>query len=106
MARTAVLGLPRVGPNRELKFALESFWAGKSGAEELDETARGLRRAGWERARAAGIDVIPSGDFSLLQWSFVGDDQPRRGRTRRSTRTCVIRSSTRSWSTSCAWTPT
>ncbi|HEY6891544.1 MAG TPA: 5-methyltetrahydropteroyltriglutamate--homocysteine S-methyltransferase [Solirubrobacter sp.] len=65
MARTAVLGLPRVGPNRELKFALESYWAGRTGAQELQETARGLRRAGWERARAAGIDVIPSGDFSL-----------------------------------------
>ncbi|HWK29222.1 MAG TPA: 5-methyltetrahydropteroyltriglutamate--homocysteine S-methyltransferase [Solirubrobacter sp.] len=65
MARTAVLGLPRVGPNRELKFALESFWAGRIGADELDRTARELRRAGWERARAAGVDVIPCGDFSL-----------------------------------------
>ena len=65
MARTAVLGLPRVGADRELKFALEAFWAGRTGADELEETARGLRRAGWERARAAGIDVIPSGDFSL-----------------------------------------
>jgi 5-methyltetrahydropteroyltriglutamate--homocysteine methyltransferase len=65
MARTAVLGLPRIGPNRELKFALEDYWAGRTGAEELEETARSLRRAGWERARAAGIDVIPSGDFSL-----------------------------------------
>lgn len=65
MARTAVLGLPRVGPDRELKFALEAFWAGRSGVEELEATARELRRANWERARDAGIDVIPSGDFSL-----------------------------------------
>jgi 5-methyltetrahydropteroyltriglutamate--homocysteine methyltransferase len=64
MARTAVLGLPRVGPNRELKFALEAFWAGKLGADELEATARELRRGAWERARATGIDVIPSGDFS------------------------------------------
>src|SRR3979490_1961037 len=65
MARTAVLGLPRIGPDRELKFALESHWAGAPGPAELLETARGLRAANWQRAHAAGIDVIPSGDFSL-----------------------------------------
>jgi len=65
MARTAVLGLPRIGPDRELKFALEAFWAGRIGRPELEETARTLRAANWQRAHAAGIDVIPSGDFSL-----------------------------------------
>src|SRR3977135_4549524 len=65
MARTAVLGLPRIGPDRELKFALESHWTGDTGPAELLETARGLRAANWQRAHAAGIDVIPSGDFSL-----------------------------------------
>jgi 5-methyltetrahydropteroyltriglutamate--homocysteine methyltransferase len=65
MPRTAVLGLPRVGPDRELKFALESFWAGKTREEELRETARALRAANWKRAAAAGIDAIPCGDFSL-----------------------------------------
>jgi 5-methyltetrahydropteroyltriglutamate--homocysteine methyltransferase len=65
MARTAVLGLPRIGPDRELKFALESYWAGRNASEELLETARGLRSAAWRRAQAAGIDVISSGDFSL-----------------------------------------
>jgi 5-methyltetrahydropteroyltriglutamate--homocysteine methyltransferase len=64
MARTAVLGLPRIGPERELKFALEALWSGRTGADELLETARGLRAAAWQRARAAEIDVIPSGDFS------------------------------------------
>ena len=65
MTRTALLGLPRMGPDRELKFALEARWAGRLGADELLETARGLRAATWQRAHAAGIDVIPSGDFSL-----------------------------------------
>ena len=37
MARTAVLGLPRIGPDRELKFALEAFWAGRTGGEELED---------------------------------------------------------------------
>jgi 5-methyltetrahydropteroyltriglutamate--homocysteine methyltransferase len=65
MTRTAALGLPRIGPDRELKFALESFWAGKTGEEELMETARGLRAANWRRAADAGVDVVPCGDFSL-----------------------------------------
>jgi 5-methyltetrahydropteroyltriglutamate--homocysteine methyltransferase len=65
MARTAVLGLPRIGPDRELKFALEAFWGGRTGADELRETARALRLANWQRARQAGVDVVPCGDFSL-----------------------------------------
>jgi len=65
MARTAVLGLPRIGPDRELKFALEAFWAGKTGQEELLETARALRSANWKKAQSAGVDAIPCGDFSL-----------------------------------------
>jgi 5-methyltetrahydropteroyltriglutamate--homocysteine methyltransferase len=54
-----------MGAERELKFALEAFWAGRTGREALDEVARTLRRTGWERARSAGIDVIGAGDFSL-----------------------------------------
>lgn len=65
MARTAVLGLPRMGANREVKFALESFWAGDSSIDDLQAVAVSQRRQGWLRARAAGVDVIPSGDFSL-----------------------------------------
>jgi 5-methyltetrahydropteroyltriglutamate--homocysteine methyltransferase len=65
MSRTAVLGLPRMGPYRELKFVLESYWAGKTGEAELAETARGLRAANWKRAAAAGVEVIPCGDFSF-----------------------------------------
>ena len=65
MARTAVLGLPRMGPNRELKHALESYWEGRLGEPELREAAWALRAASWGRARAAGVDAIPSGDFSL-----------------------------------------
>jgi 5-methyltetrahydropteroyltriglutamate--homocysteine methyltransferase len=65
MVRTAVLGLPRIGPDRELKFALEAYWAGRLPESELRATARALRAGNWQRARAAGIDVIPAGDFSL-----------------------------------------
>lgn len=65
MIQTAVLGFPRIGANRELKRALEQFWAGKSSAAELDDVARSIRRTNLLDAAAAGIDVLPSNDFSL-----------------------------------------
>ncbi|WCM26909.1 5-methyltetrahydropteroyltriglutamate--homocysteine S-methyltransferase [Sphingomonas sp. QA11] len=61
----ATLGFPRIGPRRELKFALESFWSGKSDADALSLAAQGLRAAAWARQKALGADIIPSGDFSL-----------------------------------------
>lgn len=65
MARTAVLGFPRIGADRELKFALEAHWAGSLTAEELQQTAHGLRAQHLGRARAAGIEVLPVGDHAL-----------------------------------------
>jgi 5-methyltetrahydropteroyltriglutamate--homocysteine methyltransferase len=65
MALSTVHGFPRIGPNRELKFALEGYWRGERTADELQDTARGIRRANWELMRDAGIDLIPSNDFSL-----------------------------------------
>lgn len=65
MVISSNLGYPRIGPGRELKQALESFWAGKSDAAALDAVSAALRRANWELQRAAGIDQIPSNDFSL-----------------------------------------
>jgi 5-methyltetrahydropteroyltriglutamate--homocysteine methyltransferase len=63
--RTTVHGLPRIGPRRELKWALEAHWAGERPADELLATASELRRRNWETAAAAGIDLVPSNDFSL-----------------------------------------
>ncbi len=65
MTRTAVLGHPRIGPNRELKFALERYWSGEATSAELIEIARNLLRVSWRRMKEAGIDSIPSGDFSF-----------------------------------------
>ncbi|VVM04457.1 5-methyltetrahydropteroyltriglutamate--homocysteine methyltransferase [Methylacidimicrobium cyclopophantes] len=59
------LGYPRIGPNRELKRALESYWKGDSTLEALLQTAAELRRQAWTRQKAAGIRWIPTGDFSL-----------------------------------------
>ncbi|WP_225729754.1 MULTISPECIES: 5-methyltetrahydropteroyltriglutamate--homocysteine S-methyltransferase [unclassified Nocardia] len=59
-----VLGLPRVGPRRELKRATESYWAGRIDAEQLHTVARELRRAQLSELRSAGLDSVPVGTFS------------------------------------------
>ena len=61
----STLGFPRIGPRRELKQALESHWSGKTTAAALLESAASLRAAAWSRQKAAGVDHIPSNDFSL-----------------------------------------
>jgi 5-methyltetrahydropteroyltriglutamate--homocysteine methyltransferase len=61
----STLGVPRIGPRRELKSALESYWSGKSDAKALLESAAALRAANWARQRALGVTNIPSNDFSL-----------------------------------------
>jgi len=65
MTTTANLGFPRVGRDRELKRATEGYWAGEVSAERLREVAAALRAASWRTQEAAGIDHIPSNDFSL-----------------------------------------
>ena len=82
MIRSTNLGYPRIGPRRQLKKALETYWAG-----ELDEP--GLRRAAGDIERTAlrtqaetGIDIVPAGDFSLYDHvldaiSLVGAVPPR-----------------------------
>lgn len=59
-----VVGYPRMGPKRELKFALESFWDGKSSAEDLQKVSADLRSSIWKQMSAAGIKYIPSNTFS------------------------------------------
>ncbi len=65
MAKAANLGFPRIGARRELKRALDAHWAGRLSAAELAAEAAGLRARHWQAQKAAGIDVIPSNDFSL-----------------------------------------
>ncbi len=62
---TANLGFPRMGRQRELKFALEAFWSGKSTEDDLLAVARNLRQQHWQLQHNIGIDIIPCNDFSL-----------------------------------------
>ncbi len=58
------LGFPRIGRSRELKWALEAYWRGEIDRDELERHGRELRRRHWELQRAAGLDLVPVGDFS------------------------------------------
>ncbi len=59
------LGFPRIGKNRELKKAIEAYWAGKLNQDELLRVCRELRAANWRTQVELGIEHIPSNDFSL-----------------------------------------
>ncbi len=58
-------GFPRIGADRELKKAVESYWKGQSSESQLEDIAAELRRRHWQLQKAAGLDIIPSNDFSF-----------------------------------------
>ena len=61
---SSVIGFPRVGKLRELKFASEKYFKQEISTEELEQVAKGLREMHWKLQQAAGISHIPSNDFS------------------------------------------
>lgn len=61
---SSLIGFPRVGKLRELKFASEKYFKKEISTEELEQVARGLREMHWNLQQAAGIKHIPSNDFS------------------------------------------
>ncbi|MCM4076106.1 5-methyltetrahydropteroyltriglutamate--homocysteine S-methyltransferase [Paractinoplanes hotanensis] len=63
--QSTVLGYPRIGANRELKKAVEAYWAGTIDAAALERTAAGLRAEVWQTLRNARLDAIPSNTFSF-----------------------------------------
>jgi 5-methyltetrahydropteroyltriglutamate--homocysteine methyltransferase len=62
--KTHILGYPRMGGGRELKQAVEAYWAGETSRRELEGAGRDLRRSHWIKLQVAGVDLIPSNDFS------------------------------------------
>ncbi len=64
MSKNLVVGYPRIGEHRELKFALESFWSGKSSFQDVEEVAKHLRTKAWNTQKEAGVELISSNDFS------------------------------------------
>lgn len=62
--KTAVIGFPRIGALRELKFSSEKYFRNEITEEELLETGRTLRKTHWKIQKEAGIDFISCNDFS------------------------------------------
>lgn len=63
--KTSVIGFPRIGALRELKFASEKYFRKEISEEQLKETAKELRKTHWNMQKNAGIDFISSNDFSF-----------------------------------------
>jgi len=66
-----ILGYPRIGRRRELKRAVEAFWAGTIDEAELEATAAGLRRS----TRARLVELGLGQDDSAIPESFSYYDQ-------------------------------
>ncbi len=62
---SSIHGFPRIGDHRELKVATEAFWAGKISVDELGAAGHRIRVANWSRIAAAGLELVPSNDFSF-----------------------------------------
>ncbi|CAM4154704.1 5-methyltetrahydropteroyltriglutamate--homocysteine S-methyltransferase [Bordetella muralis] len=76
------LGFPRIGAQRELKRAVEAYWAGKQSAADLEQTGRELRAAHWQRQASTGVQFVPVGDFAwydhVLEWTTLLGAVPAR----------------------------
>lgn len=77
-----MLGAARIGPRRELKRAIEAFWAGRIDGAELDRIAAELRVHSVQQLAAAGLDSIPVNTFSfydhVLDTAVMLDALPER----------------------------
>lgn len=82
MAQIHNLGFPRIGAERELKFAQESYWKGQSSLHSLKALGAQLRKINWEHQ--TGLDLVPVGDFSfydhVLDTSFTLGNLPERAK--------------------------
>ncbi|WP_421945599.1 5-methyltetrahydropteroyltriglutamate--homocysteine S-methyltransferase [Pedobacter sp.] len=62
---TQNLGYPRIGSQRELKRICENYWADKTGYKNVLQVGKNIRHENWQLQKSAGIDLIPSNDFSF-----------------------------------------
>lgn len=77
---SSIIGFPRIGQNRELKKALEAFWAGKCSQSELESVAKELRAKHWEAQKHQ--DFVCVNDFSyydnILDLAYALGAKPAR----------------------------
>ena len=62
---TTIIGYPRIGDLRELKFASEKYFCGEITALELEAAAKAIRLHNLNLQKKCGVDIIPSNDFSF-----------------------------------------
>ncbi|WP_314087373.1 5-methyltetrahydropteroyltriglutamate--homocysteine S-methyltransferase [Pseudolactococcus chungangensis] len=79
---TSIIGYPRIGAHRELKFATEKFFRQELSEAGLQAVAAEQRKENWQKQAAAGIDFIASNDFSFydttLDTAFALNIIPKR----------------------------
>ncbi len=78
------IGVPRIGPDRELKWAIERYWRGDASFADLAATGAALRQQQWQRQLDSGADLLCVGDFAwydqVLEQSLWFGIVPRRFR--------------------------
>ncbi len=84
MILTSNLGYPRIGIDRELKFAQEKYWKHAITRDELQQIADRIQTSNWVFQKEMGLDFIPSNDFSfydqVLDTTFMLGAIPERFR--------------------------
>ena len=80
--KTSIIGYPRIGNLRELKFASEKYFRREITAAELEQTAKAIRLYNLNLQKNSGLDYIPSNDFSfydgVLDTAFLLNAVPTR----------------------------
>ncbi len=61
---THILGYPRVGDKRELKFAQEQYWKGDINQAQLKQVGSELRQRHWNDQAVSGLSYVTAGDFA------------------------------------------
>ena len=79
MVIASSLGFPRLGSRRELKNALEQYWSGATGQDELLAVGRAIRQESWEVQKSAGLDQLVAA-LILQVWAIVLDRRDSRAR--------------------------
>ncbi|MCE0492718.1 5-methyltetrahydropteroyltriglutamate--homocysteine S-methyltransferase [Vibrio salinus] len=85
MVTTHILGFPRIGEHRELKFALERYWRGEISQQELESAGQTIRRHNWTKQKESGLGYVTVGDFAwydhVLNTSLLLGHIPARHRS-------------------------
>ena len=69
--KTSVIGFPRVGKLRELKFATEKYFRNEITAQQLEETAEDIRKYQWNLQKKVISTIFRLMIFSFMIWFLI-----------------------------------